>query len=77
MLSPYQKYQLEWMIAHGFSLDDLIAELTQVQYADPEDRDQVSTPVNELFAQFVEDVGFSGELWACEREWAEYEGHNS
>lgn len=77
MLSPYQKYQLEWMIAHGFSLDDLIAELTQVQYADPEDHDQVSTPVNELFVQFVEDVGFGGELWACEREWAEYEGRES
>lgn len=77
MLSPYQKYQLEWMVAHGFSLDDLVFELTQIQYADPADDDQTSTPVNELFTQFVDDVGFGGELWACEQEWAEYEGRES
>ncbi|MDO5547469.1 MAG: hypothetical protein Q4F79_03190 [Eubacteriales bacterium] len=72
-MSEYQKYQLEWMISHGFSLQDLMEELTKLQYDDPEDSDMISTPVSELFNEWETDIGFDSEIWACENEWNEYE----
>ena len=72
-MSEYQRYQLEWMIDHGFSLQDLMAELTKLQYDDPEDSDRISTSVNELFDEWESDIGFSSEIWACENEWRMYE----
>ena len=48
-MSEYEKYQLQWMLAHGYSLRSLIAELTEMQLSDPEDFDRISTPVSELF----------------------------
>lgn len=68
-MTKYQKYQLKWMIDHDYSLDDLVDTLTELQYSDPEDIDQISTPVSDLFDQFVNDVGFDSEIWACEDEW--------
>lgn len=69
MITPYEKYQLQWMIDHGYSLRDLMNALADFQYDDPEDSDHISTPVNELFYQWVDDVGFGSEVWACEQEW--------
>lgn len=68
-MKKYQKYQLKWMIDHDYSLDDLVDALTELQYSDPEDIDQISTPVSDLFDQFVNEVGFDSEIWACEDEW--------
>lgn len=73
-MTNYQKYQLEWMIAHGYSLQDLMQALTEHQYDDPEDSDRISTPINELFAEWEQDIGFGSEIWACENEWSEAEG---
>lgn len=73
-MTGYQKYQLLWMIDHGYSLYDLITELTSFQYDDPEDSDRISTPISELFDQWVDDVGFGSEIWACESEWKDCEG---
>ncbi len=72
-MSEYQKYQLEWMISHGFSLQDLIAELTKLQYDDPEDSDRISTSVLELFNEWETDIGFGSEIWAYEDEWKEWQ----
>ena len=74
MMSEYEKYQLRWMISHGYSIRDLIQELTDMQYSDPEDSDRISTPILELFDEWVADIGFSSEIWACEAEWKECEG---
>ena len=30
-MTDYERYQLEWMIAHGHSLGELISELTSLQ----------------------------------------------
>lgn len=68
-MTAYQKYQLQWMIDHGYSLDDLIQELTSMQYDDPEDSDRISTPISELYGEWVMDVGFGSEIWVCEGEW--------
>ena len=72
-MTKYQEYQLQWMIDHGHSLQDLIAELTQLQYADPEDSDRISMSVAELFDEWESDCGFGSEIWACEAEWRGYE----
>lgn len=73
-MSEYEKYQLQWMIEHGYSLRNLIDELTEMQFSDPEDSDRVSTPISELFGEWIADVGFGSEIWACEAEWHGYEG---
>lgn len=72
-MTEYEKYQLQWMISHEFSLQDLIAELTCFQYDDPEDSDRISTPISEIFNEWEADVGFNSEIWACESEWIECE----
>lgn len=72
-MTRYQKYQLLWMVDHDFSLQELIEELTSLQYYDPEDSDRISTPISELFEEWVADVGFSSEIWTCEKEWSEHE----
>lgn len=76
-MSEYQKYQLEWLISHGFSLQDLMKELTELQYTDPEDSDMICTPVSELFDEWATDIGFGSEIWVCEDEWNEYERQNN
>lgn len=70
----YAKYQLDWMIQHGYSLQDLMYELCEYQYADPEDSDAISNPVTEIFDGWEEESGFHGELWVCPSEFlgAEY-----
>ena len=41
-LTPYEAYQLRWMLEHGHSLANLIDELTGYQFADPEESDAIS-----------------------------------
>lgn len=68
-LSGYEAYQLHWMIEHGYSIQQLMDALTEFQYDDPEDSDRISTPINELFAEWENDSGFNSEIWICEAEW--------
>lgn len=72
-MNEYEAYKLRWMLEHGYSLNDLIQSLSELQYSDPEDSDQISTPISELFAQWERDIGFGSEVWACKSEWAETE----
>lgn len=70
-MSDYETFQLQWMIDHGHSLHELMEELQSLQYDDPEDSDQISTPITELFERWEQDRGFGSEIWPCE---AEYDG---
>lgn len=72
-MTEYQKYQLQWMIDHGHSIQNLIQELRNYQYDDPEDSDRISTPIDELFSEWEQDIGFGSEIWACQEEWNECE----
>lgn len=67
-MTAYQKYQLQWMINHDISLDDLIGELTNHQLNGCEGT------VSEIFDEWEHEEGFAGELWACPDEWEECEG---
>lgn len=72
-MTPYQKYQLEWMLAHNKSLDDLIAELDLFVLEDTANlTDEQNMPadinLHRAFSKWQLDSGFSGELWVCEDE---------
>lgn len=75
-MTDYQKYQLQWMINHGYSIDDLIFGLSNMQNS-KEDSDKLFAPITELFDEWVMDVGFGSEIWACKSEWLNFEGHNA
>ena len=68
-MSDYETFQLQWMIDHGHSLHELMEELQSRQYDDPEDSDQISTPITELFERWEQDRGFGSEIWPCEAEY--------
>ena len=75
-MSNYEKYKLQWMLDHGYTLQDLIQSLTEYQQADPEDIERASTPITELFEEWQQDIGFRSEIWVCEQEWLDYEGND-
>ena len=81
----YGKYQLDWMIKHGCSLNDLwkiFTELATQQIEDDPDDIPINGSETELFAdmlrnRFLNDVGFSGSLFACMDEFLETEYLNT
>ena len=72
-MTNYEKYQLQWMIDHGFSLQDLMTELTLLQYENTDVLDPISAPVDQLFKEWEQDIGFNSEIWASEAEWEDSE----
>lgn len=68
-MTDFEKVQLQWMMDNGHSIGDLVAELSEMQYEDPEDSDRISTPISELFNEWLEERrGFTGEIWPREEE---------
>ena len=65
----YAKYQLYWMQWHGFSLSDLIQSLWEFS----REAEEPYKDSEALFAQWMQDSGFHGELWACKDEFLETE----
>lgn len=57
MLTDYERYQLEWMIEHGHSLDELMDELTYYQN-DLEATRGVNLTVSDVFDAWTSDRGF-------------------
>ena len=64
-MTDYQKFQLQWMIDHSYSLDDLMKELDRCQMDWAEGKE----PVSEIFKSWELDIGFGGSIWPCEKEW--------
>lgn len=85
MLNEYERYQLQWMIDNGHSLDELMAELSLYQNELLLKADE-NLSVQEVFNEWVNDRGFGakwvdydhclggGELFASKQEWRESEG---
>lgn len=63
----YEKYKLDWMIAHGYTLADIMNELNDMQEEEPD------TCVSNLFSDWEYEFGFGSEIWACYDEFLEYE----
>lgn len=64
-MTDYEKYQLEWMIEHNYSLKDLIKALKGIQYLDPENPNMISATITEIFAKWERD----NEVYTAEDEW--------
>ena len=66
----YEKYKLQWMINHGYTLTDLVKELNIMQKENPDDK------VSQLFDDWEFGYGFGSEIWACYDEFMENEFQN-
>lgn len=77
VLNAYEKYQLEWMIEHGFSLGDLMGALDEYSREGMDANgvhpaDMATLP--QTFDDWAFDKGFDGALWSSEPEWKETPG---
>lgn len=73
-ISDYEKYQLEWLIAHGYSITDLIRELDSYIRNNYTSRELNNTTLVNLFDEWETDVGFCGEIFVCENEFQDWGG---
>lgn len=62
----YEKYKLDWIIQHRYTLNDLIHSVAEYM----EDSDE---PLVETVDMWEEDCGFNGEIWACYDEFLDSE----
>ena len=65
-LTSYERYQYEWLMEHGYSLDDFINSLDKLQKEDPH------SSIKELFKTW-EFHGFDGEIYSCGSEFHDNE----
>lgn len=70
--SAYEKYQLQWMTAHGFSASRLVLSVLRYMLETTSDLD---VNPEHVMSGWEADSGFQGELWACKDEFlqSEYE----
>lgn len=77
----YEAYQLEWMLSHGYSLEetinavgDIVTEhLEDPENEFPEEAFEVSNTICKCYEQFGNEVGFQGEIFACKEEFLKEE----
>lgn len=62
----YEKYRLDWMLKHGYTLTNLMNELDSMQ---EENEDTVS----QLFIDWEYGFGFGSEIWVCFDEFIDNE----
>lgn len=68
-MTDYEKYQLEWMVEHGYSLEVLMEHLDDVSFEYETNVEGVGG-AGEIFEIWKNQYGFKGgEIWACEDEW--------
>ena len=65
-LTSYEKYQYEWLMEHGYSLDDFINSLDKLQKENPHEG------IKELFKTW-EFHGFDSEVYSCGSEFHDNE----
>lgn len=63
-MTNYQKYQLQWMIDHDHSIQELVRELDSAR----EDFHPQES-LMEVFDEWEMNTGFMGQIWVCEEEW--------
>lgn len=68
LLKKYEEFKLQWMIDHGYTLQNLIDQLACFEPLDAE------RPLEFIYADWEQDVGFGGAIWPCYEEWLENEG---
>lgn len=65
----YERFKLQWMLDHGYTLKDLLSELEELrQESDP------GTSLESIFDDWEFGYGFGSEIWPCFDEYMEVEG---
>ena len=59
MKIAFNKYRLDWMLKHGYTLENLIDEIQNIHDDDP------SMSLQECFDDFEIFIGFNNEIWNC------------
>ena len=69
-MNEYEKYQLQWLMEHGYSLEDfvkaLIPHVNEVSSIEPDAN--LAYCLKEGFYDFKNE-GFTGDIWLSEEEW--------
>ena len=68
----YEIFRLQWMIDHGYSLEDLVRNLESMILED-ENESGVRTDLPSLFQDWEFGIGFDGSIWPCYQEFLENE----
>jgi len=68
----YERFRLQWMLDHGYTLTDLIRGLEALR-AEGAGKDGI----HELFSEWERSCGFGSALWPCYREYLACEGIDS
>lgn len=71
-MTEYEKYQLKWMIDHGYSIRDMITRIGNVAWEELTNDGGLSYDkiIDEAFEIFEEEQGFeNGEIWDSEDKW--------
>ena len=62
----YEKYKLDWMLHHGYTLEDLISELSDCM-------EEANEDLVVVFDVWTSDYGFGSEIWVCFNEFIDNE----
>lgn len=62
----YEKYKLDWMLHHGYTLKDLIDELSSCM-------EEANEDLVVVFDIWASDYGFGSEIWVCFQEFIDNE----
>ena len=68
----YERFRLQWILAHGSSLEDLVRNLESMILED-EKESSVRTDLASLFRDWEFGIGFDGSIWPCYQEFLENE----
>lgn len=71
-MTEYEKYQLKWMIDHGYSIRDMITRIGNVAWEELTNDGGLSYDkiIDEAFEIFEEEQVFkNGEIWDSEDKW--------
>ena len=70
MNKEYEKYKLEWMIDHNYSLEDLMNRIAEIINEELAVDGNPYVFINEAFNILEKETGFNGSgIWRCEDEW--------
>lgn len=80
----YERYQLKWMIEHGYSLGDIKEIITEIIGENIEycpllilpDRETLLKEIENVTDSFLNERGFSGNIFSCKNEFLSNEYQN-
>lgn len=71
-MTIYEKYKLQWLIDHNYSINDLIQKLED--YINQESSD-IKINLSKAFEEWESNIGFKSEIYACEEEFNDAEAY--